>query len=41
MANMKKGTDVGDHVLKMIKLISQLKILNFYMDAKLQIDLIL
>ena len=40
-SKMEEGTDVGDHVLKMINLISQLDILEFYMDVDLQIDLIL
>ena len=40
-AKMTEGIDVGDHVLKMINLIGQLEVLNFYMDAKLQIDLVL
>ena len=38
---MAEGTNVGDHVLKMINLIGQLEVLNFYMDVKLHIDLIL
>ena len=40
-AKMTEGTDVGDHVLKMINLIGQLEVLNFYMDVELQIDLVL
>ncbi|XP_052176627.1 uncharacterized protein LOC127790932 [Diospyros lotus] len=40
-AKMEKGTDVGDHVLKIINLIGQFKVLDFYMDVELQIDLIL
>ncbi|XP_052203109.1 uncharacterized protein LOC127808578 [Diospyros lotus] len=38
--NMAEGTDVGDHVLKMVNLIGQLEVLDFYMDVELQIDLI-
>ena len=40
-AKMVEGTDVGDHILKMINLISQLEIMEFYMDVELQVDLIL
>lgn len=40
-AKMAEDTDVGDHVLKMINLIGQLEMLDFYMDVELQIDLIL
>ncbi|XP_052209197.1 uncharacterized protein LOC127812714 [Diospyros lotus] len=40
-AKMVEGTDVGDHVLNVINLIGQLEVLDFYMNAKPQIDLIL
>ncbi|XP_052172241.1 uncharacterized protein LOC127788167 [Diospyros lotus] len=38
---MAKGTDVGDHILKMTNLIGQLEVLEFYMDVELLVDLIL
>ena len=40
-AKIVEGINVGDHMLKMINLIGQLEVLDFYMDVELQIDLIL
>ncbi|XP_052193848.1 uncharacterized protein LOC127802182 [Diospyros lotus] len=40
-SKMLEGTNVRDHVLAMVDLINQLEVLDFHMDADLQINLIL